>query len=81
MDANESWSESGMAAVMMRRLAEYDIEFFEQPLLYYDYEGAARLRRSTGLPVAANQTDLPRRREQGFSANCLRLKNLPSDNG
>jgi mRNA interferase MazF len=27
------------------------------------------------------RADLPRRREQGFSANCLRLKNLPSDNG
>ena len=32
--------------------------------------------RSRGCP-----TDLPRRREQGFSPNCLRLKNLPSDNG
>jgi L-alanine-DL-glutamate epimerase-like enolase superfamily enzyme len=56
VDANESWSETGMAAVMMRKLAEYDIEFFEQPVLYYDHESAARLRRSTGLPVAANQS-------------------------
>jgi hypothetical protein len=28
-----------------------------------------------------NQTDLPRAREQRFTANYLRLKNLPSDNG
>ena len=33
------------------------------------------------LKLSLRPTDLPRRREQGFSANCLRLKNLPSDNG
>jgi L-alanine-DL-glutamate epimerase-like enolase superfamily enzyme len=56
VDANESWSESGAASEMMRKLGEFDIEFFEQPLFYYDHEGAARLRRTTGFPLAANQS-------------------------
>jgi len=33
------------------------------------------------IPDDRCQADLPRRREQGFTANYLRLKNLPSDNG
>ncbi|PYV42933.1 MAG: mandelate racemase [Acidobacteria bacterium] len=55
VDANEAWSD-GSAAQLMRQLAQYDIEFFEQPLLYHDHDGAAQLRRSTGLPLAANQS-------------------------
>jgi len=54
VDANEAWSD-GTAAELMRRMAHYDIEFFEQPLLYYDHDGAAHLRRTLGLPIAANQ--------------------------
>lgn len=55
VDANEAWSD-GSATEMMRRMAPYGIEFFEQPLFYYDFEGAAHLRRTLGLPVAANQS-------------------------
>lgn len=56
VDANESWSQSGATAKMMRSLEQFDIEFFEQPLLYYDHDGAAYLRRTTGLSVGANQS-------------------------
>jgi len=31
--------------------------------------------------LEAELTHLPRRGQQGFTANYLRLKNLPSDNG
>lgn len=55
VDANEAWSD-GSAITLMKRMAQYDIEFFEQPLFYYDHAGAAHLRRSLGLPVAANQS-------------------------
>jgi len=55
VDANEAWAD-GSAAVLMKRMAAYDIEFFEQPLLFYDHDGAAHLRRTLGLPVAANQS-------------------------
>lgn len=56
VDANESWSEDGIAAELMRRMAPYNIEFFEQPLLYYDHDGAVHLRRTLGQPVGANQS-------------------------
>ena len=55
VDANEAWA-NGTAIELMKRMSKYDIEFFEQPLLYYDHDGAAHLRRTLGLPVAANQS-------------------------
>ncbi|MGA2985640.1 MAG: mandelate racemase/muconate lactonizing enzyme family protein [Terriglobia bacterium] len=55
VDANESWS-NGTAIELMKRMSKYDIEFFEQPLYFYDHEGAAHLRSTLGLPVAANQS-------------------------
>ncbi len=55
VDANEAWSD-GSAIELMKRMGKYDIEFFEQPLAYYDHGGAAHLRRTLGLPVAANQS-------------------------
>ncbi len=55
VDPNEAWSD-GTAVELIKRLARYDIEFFEQPLFYYDHEGAAHLRRSLGVAVAANQS-------------------------
>lgn len=55
VDANEAWAD-GSALAIMRRMAEYDIEFFEQPLYFYDHDGAAHLRQALGLPVGANQS-------------------------
>jgi L-alanine-DL-glutamate epimerase-like enolase superfamily enzyme len=55
VDANEAWSD-GSAIELMWRMAQFDIEFFEQPLLFYNHDGAAHLRRTLGLPVAANQS-------------------------
>lgn len=55
VDANEAWAE-GSALSLMKRMAQYDIEFFEQPLFYYDHDGAANLRRTLGVAVGANQS-------------------------
>lgn len=55
VDANEAWAD-GSALSLMRKMAQYDIEFFEQPLLYHDHDGARGLRQALGLPVAANQS-------------------------
>lgn len=55
VDANESWAD-GSAFALMKRMAQFDIEFFEQPLFYYDHDGAANLRRTLGLAVGANQS-------------------------
>jgi L-alanine-DL-glutamate epimerase-like enolase superfamily enzyme len=55
VDVNEAWAD-GNAPSIMKRMSKYDIEFFEQPLLYYDHDGAANLRRALGVPIAANQS-------------------------
>jgi len=55
VDANEAWAD-GNAFSLMKRMAQYDIEFFEQPLLYYDHDGAATLRAALGVAVGANQS-------------------------
>lgn len=55
VDANEAWAD-GSALSLMRKMAEYDIEFFEQPLFYYDHDGAANLRKTLGVAVGANQS-------------------------
>jgi L-alanine-DL-glutamate epimerase-like enolase superfamily enzyme len=55
VDANEAWAD-GSAPSLMKKMSQYDIEFFEQPLLYYDHDGAANLRRALGVPIAANQS-------------------------
>ncbi|MGH9398650.1 MAG: mandelate racemase/muconate lactonizing enzyme family protein [Terriglobia bacterium] len=55
LDANEAWAD-GNALSLMKRMAQYDIEFFEQPLLYYDHDGAAMLRAALGVAVGANQS-------------------------
>ncbi len=55
VDANEAWAD-GSAFSLMRKMSQYDIEFFEQPLLYFDHDGAANLRKTLGLAVGANQS-------------------------
>lgn len=55
VDANEAWSD-GSAVSLMKKMAQYDVEFFEQPLLYHHHDGAASLRLALGLPVGANQS-------------------------
>jgi len=55
VDANEAWSD-GTARELMRRMSQYNIEFFEQPLCFYDHDGAADLRTALGLAIGANQS-------------------------
>jgi L-alanine-DL-glutamate epimerase-like enolase superfamily enzyme len=55
VDANAGWSRE-KAAELIPRLAQYDLEFIEQPLPVGDIEGLRWLRsRDLGLPIFADE--------------------------
>jgi muconate cycloisomerase len=56
LDANEAW-DMLTARTMFHKLERFDIEFIEQPLPARAGSAAlAKLRASTGIPIAADQT-------------------------
>jgi glucarate dehydratase len=55
VDANQAWS-PGRAIKTINRMAEYDIEFVDQPVLMYNLEGMARVRRAVDIPIAAHES-------------------------
>lgn len=54
VDANEAWS-PGAAVRNIKKLAKFDLEFVEQPVLSTDLEGMARVRQAAGVPICADQ--------------------------
>jgi L-alanine-DL-glutamate epimerase-like enolase superfamily enzyme len=54
VDANEAW-DLATARRMASRLEPYDIDFLEQPTDARNLEAMCDLRRSTSIPIAANQ--------------------------
>ena len=55
VDANQSWS-AGEAIRIIRRLAEYDLEFVDQPVLMYNVDELARVRAASEVPIAAHES-------------------------
>ncbi len=55
VDANQSWS-AGEAVRIIRRMAEYDIEFVDQPVLMYNVDDLARVRATSDVPIAAHES-------------------------
>jgi L-alanine-DL-glutamate epimerase-like enolase superfamily enzyme len=55
VDATEAW-DAGTAIQMIRKLEPFDLEFVEQPTPRRDLAGLAHVRRSVGVPIAANQS-------------------------
>ncbi|WP_433288082.1 mandelate racemase/muconate lactonizing enzyme family protein [Micromonospora sp. CA-244673] len=55
VDANQGYTVDG-ALRMARRLAEYDVTAFEQPLPANDVAGQRRLRQSSPIPVALDES-------------------------
>lgn len=55
LDANEGWNIE-QANWMLARCAEYDIQYVEQPLPANDLAGMAWLRRSSLIPLAADES-------------------------
>jgi muconate cycloisomerase len=54
VDSNEAW-DIAEARRVIAAIAPYDIEFVEQPIDARDLVGMRELRRSTPIPIAANQ--------------------------
>ena len=51
VDANQAWSLS-VAERQINKIAEYDPQYFEQPIPRWDFEGLAHLRKKTNAPIA-----------------------------
>ncbi|MBN1402824.1 MAG: mandelate racemase/muconate lactonizing enzyme family protein [Anaerolineae bacterium] len=54
VDANQSWS-AGEALRIIGRMAAYDLEFVDQPVLMYNIDELARVRAASPVPIAAHE--------------------------
>ncbi|MEF8841986.1 MAG: mandelate racemase/muconate lactonizing enzyme family protein [Haloarculaceae archaeon] len=76
-DANQGYGVDE-AVAFAERAREYEIEWFEEPVAWYDqYEGMRTVRQRTGVPVAAGQSESTpsacRRLVDGGSVDVLNL--------
>lgn len=76
-DANQGYGVDE-AVAFAERAREYDVEWFEEPVAWYDqYEGMRTVRQRTGVPVAAGQSESTpsacRRLVDGESVDVLNL--------
>ncbi|MEM0922845.1 MAG: mandelate racemase/muconate lactonizing enzyme family protein [Pseudomonadota bacterium] len=58
-DANHAYT-AGVALEMARRMAPYDIRFFEEPVVTEDRAGYARLRAASPVPIAGGECSFTR---------------------
>ena len=76
-DANQGYT-IDEAVTFAERARDYDVEWFEEPVAWYDqYEGMKTVRQRTGIPVAAGQSESTpsacRRLVDGGSVDVLNL--------
>jgi L-alanine-DL-glutamate epimerase-like enolase superfamily enzyme len=57
VDANQAWA-PGTAKQIINRLAEYDLEFVEQPVLASNLDEMAEVRRAVTVPILAHEASL-----------------------
>lgn len=55
VDANQAYAVKPAIRVA-RRLERYEVEFFEQPVAWWDMEGMAEVSRATELPIMADES-------------------------
>jgi o-succinylbenzoate synthase len=55
IDANQGWTRQ-QAIYALKKIAEHDVEFVEQPVQAHDITGLAIVRRSTPIPVMADES-------------------------
>lgn len=55
VDANQAWS-PGEAVRIINRMARYDPEFVDQPVLMYNLEALRRVRQGTDVPIASHES-------------------------
>lgn len=59
VDANNAYSPLD-AIKMARRIEQYDIYWFEEPVHAEDYEGLAKVKAGTSIPIAAGENEYTR---------------------
>lgn len=55
VDANQSWS-TGMAISIINRMAEYGLEFVDQPVLMYNLDALKDVKSSVSVPIAGHES-------------------------
>jgi len=55
IDANQGWT-TQQAIEVLRKIAKYDIQFAEQPVLAEDLEGLIEVHKSSPIPVMADES-------------------------
>jgi L-alanine-DL-glutamate epimerase-like enolase superfamily enzyme len=55
VDANQAWT-PGTAVRLIRKMEKYDLEFVEQPVLMYNLDALAHVRKSVGTPILAHES-------------------------
>lgn len=55
IDANQAWS-PGMAKRMIGRLAQYDLEYVEQPVSMHNLDDLAAVRQASPVPILAHES-------------------------
>lgn len=55
IDANQSWM-PGEAIKIINQMAQYDLEFVDQPVLMYNLDALARVRRGVSVPIASHES-------------------------
>ena len=55
LDVNQGWKNFKKASPMFSALKKYNISWIEQPVLAYDYEGSAALRKKYKIPVMIDE--------------------------
>lgn len=78
MDANQAWSPRE-AVRKIEALAEFDVEFVEQPIPAENPEGMRFVRERAALPIAADEScvtleDIPRIADKADIANLKLMK-------
>jgi D-arabinonate dehydratase len=56
VDANNGWSVA-TAIRVVKRLERFDVNWLEEPVIAEDYEGYARIRDSTDIPIAGGESE------------------------
>lgn len=54
IDANQGW-DVPTAIATLQALAQYDIQYCEQPVPYWDHEGMRRVREHSPIPIMADE--------------------------
>jgi L-alanine-DL-glutamate epimerase-like enolase superfamily enzyme len=56
VDANQTLDVPG-AIALSRRLAEFDLTWFEEPIPYYDHRGEAAIAAASPIPIASGESE------------------------